>query len=142
MMMIRDASGFVSQWVGERSNSTVEDGAMSFGFVNKDGRLTAGVTITRRDGNTCMVTVAATDPRWCTPSHLASMFGTLFDELGVTLIYVLCAESNKRSNRLAVGLGFHPDGRLRGIGPDGDDLNLYGMLRKDCKFLNEVPHDG
>lgn len=139
MKMIRDASGFVGQWVADRSKSTIEDGAMSFGFVNDDGRLVAGVTITRRDGNTCMITVAATDPHWCHPTHLASMFGTVYDELGVDLIYVLCATSNRRSNRLALGLGFQADGRLRGIGPNGDDLNLYGMLREDCKFLQEAP---
>lgn len=140
MLFIRDASGFVGQWVADRSNSEVKDGTMSFGFI-ENGKLVAGVSLVMREHNSCALVVAATTPRWCLPGYLKEMFGYVFDSMGVKYLYTLADTKNLKSNRLSLGLGFRPDGKLRGVGTNGDDLNLYGMLREDCKFLTEEYRD-
>lgn len=138
MQTIRDASGFVSQWVAEKSKSQVPEGAVSFGFVDDDGHLVGGLSFTERDWQSCSITIAATSPRWCTKENLTMMFSTVFDEWGIKYLYTLTPDDNSRAKKLAEGMGFKPDGKLRRLGPNGDDVNLFGMLREDCPFLNEV----
>lgn len=135
MKMITDSSGFVAQWVAAHSQSRVEDGSLSLGFVDETGKLVGGVSLTEKAKSSAAVTIAATSPHWCTPNLLRKAFSHAFDTMGLKYLYALTPENNARAKKLTLGMGFKPDGKLRGIGPDGDDVNLFGMLREDCRFL-------
>lgn len=135
MKMITDSSGFVAQWVAHHSKSRVEDGSLSLGFIDDDGQLIGGISLTEKQKSSAAVTIAATSPRWCTQANLKKAFEHVFDTMGVKYLYALTPDNNERAKKLTLGVGFKPDGKLRGIGPDGDDVNLFGMLREDCRFL-------
>lgn len=136
MEIFRDASGFVGQWIADRGGVIIPDGAMAYGFMNKEGDLVAGLAFHDFKGDVGAVTIYAESPRWCTREHLAEMFGYVYDKMNMKYLYVTTPSKNERALKLANGVGFKKDGVLRKCGVDGDDLILSGMLREDCPFLD------
>jgi hypothetical protein len=45
--------------------------------------------------------------------------------------------SNKKVARVMRGSGFRVEGQVRRYYPDGEDALLFGMLRLECRFLEE-----
>ena len=72
------------------------------------------------------VTIAAETPRWATRANIKTVFSVAFDALQVTRITAIVAKDNRRSRKLAEGLGFIMDCRLRGT-----DRLVYGYLDSD-----------
>lgn len=134
MQTIRDSSGFVSQWVGSQIDIELPDGAMSFGFIDKN-KLVGGITLYDLKRGSCALAIASRTPRWCLPENLKEMFGRVFKDLGVRYLYTLTPAGNERAKKLASGMGFKQDGVLREMGAEGDDLIVFGMLKRDCPFL-------
>jgi len=137
MELIRDTSGFVANWVAENLNETPQDGQMAFGFVNKDGELICGISLHDVKEHSTGLGIYSASPRWCTPANCRKVSEVLFDTLGKRYIYTLTPKLNRRARKLAEGMGFREHGCLPECGPMGeDDLIVYGMLRRECPFLD------
>lgn len=135
MDTVRDTSGFVSNWVGTETDTTFHDGSMAFGFID-DGKLVGGIVLHDVRDTSCAIAIAVQTPRWCTQERLGEMFKVVFDELDKKFIYTLTPSRNTRALRLAKGLGFQQDGRMRKTADGGeDDTIVMGMTRQDCMFL-------
>lgn len=74
---------------------------------------------------------------WLSRTALAVFFSYPFQELGLRRVTALVAKKNKKSRKLCEDLGFSQEGRLRQAAVNGDDLIVYGLLRKDCRWLKE-----
>lgn len=140
MQIIRDTSGFVANWASTIIGSPLPEGAMSFGVLNDNNQLVGAVTLHDIKKHLLSLSVAGTNPRWASRKNLKSMFEVMFNEMDKNLITVLVSANNVASLRLTRGVGFREEGRLREAGPDGEDMIIFGMLKRECEFL-DPPRD-
>jgi len=125
----------IARFVAERTN-TPDFGACAAIGVIRRGKLAGGVVFHefRPQYKSVMASFAADDPMWLSPSVLCSLFTYPFLQLGCMRIGTMAARRNKRSRKVTVGLGFRMEGCVRrGFG--NDDGILYGMLRRECRWL-------
>lgn len=134
----------VARWVAKHANlegiKTAEDFGPHVAFgVSLDRKPVAGIVyhMFRRlsRGNTVMVSICATDPRWCSRSVLKKLFSYPFNELGCTSMTAMIAEGNSRSIRLCKGLGFTKVGVMK-RGWDGKtNALLFEIIPEQCKWI-------
>jgi RimJ/RimL family protein N-acetyltransferase len=120
----------VSNLCGEEIEGT------TIGVVS-EGRLAGGVVYSEFRGHDIKANIAATSPKWLSRDVLRQLFEYPFKALGCARITVLVGDDNPRSERLARWLGFVPEGRLRaGMGTGRDGL-VFGMLRRECRWIED-----
>lgn len=107
----------------------------SVGYM-EGGQFIAGVIFRKYVGFDIEVTVASTNPRWCTRGRLTELFIYAFIQLGCSRVTSISNRKNKRSRRLLKGLGFKEEGIMRKGMYGREDAVLYGMLKEECKFIN------
>jgi RimJ/RimL family protein N-acetyltransferase len=128
---------FVAERVGEREF----EGYTSIG-LERDGELIAGVLYEQHTGPNVMMHVASDGSRhWMTPAYMAACFRYPFLQLGVNRVTALVRSDNDASIKFCSALGFQTEGALREAATDGADLILYGMLKRECRYLDGKYHD-
>ncbi len=82
------------------------------------------------------------DPRWATPSVMGSVCAYPFIQLGCKRVTAIVKRKNKRSRTfIEKGIGFRLEGCIRkGFG--NDDAMIYGLLRHECRWLEENKNNG
>ena len=80
----------------------------------------------------------AGEGNWFNRTSADVFFGYPFRELGLRRVTALIAKSNRKSRNLVEKLGFVREGAARQGAPNGENLILYGMLRKECKWLRDI----
>lgn len=123
---------FVAERVGEKE---------LFGYsaigLERDGELVAGVLYEQHNGPNVMMHVASDrSRRWMTPAYMAACFRYPFLQLGVHRVSALVRYENNDAHRFLNALGFTQEGLLREAASDGTDLVLYGMLKRECRYLD------
>ena len=74
---------------------------------------------------------------WCTPDFVEVAFSYPFIELGCGRVTGLLGEKTHHHHKLMIHLGFTREGRIREALPTGDALIMYGMLRRECRWIGE-----
>ena len=111
--------------------------AGSLGFL-LGGKLAGGVLFSDlRPGCDVWISIYADDKRWCSRRVLQTVFGIVFDFWGCRRANALIDTDNKASLRLAEGVGFRYEGKMRQYRENGRDVYVLGMLKSECKFLKE-----
>ena len=72
---------------------------------------------------------------WLSRTALDVFFSYPFIDLGVRRVTGFVTRKNKKARRLNEKLGFVQEGCIRQAAYNGDHLMVYGMLRKDCRWL-------
>jgi len=85
----------------------------------------------------CIHVAARPGALWCRPEILHHIFYYPFQQLDCRLLLAPVRESNMASRKTVEALGFSLDGRLRKM-DDEKDVLLYGMLREECRWVNEL----
>lgn len=112
---------------------------VGFGVYTHDGSLLAGVVISNYRGTDCEVSVYAESPTWARKGILRKLFEYIYIQLGCvrcTLI-VKGTKDTRRTRRFVEGLGFVLEGNLRCAYDGVNDALVYGLLKRDCRFLKE-----
>jgi RimJ/RimL family protein N-acetyltransferase len=91
------------------------------------------VVYTNYSGANVFATIAMTAP--ITKRFLFSIFWCPFEQFGVNHISCAIEESNRRSLKLCMHLGFRLEGKLREAAVDGKDVLMMGMLKRECRWL-------
>ena len=136
-----DRTEWVCAWVAERITgyrSNEFQPCSSIG-VMRGGQLVAGIIFNnfRKKSRDIHLTVAAENKHWMSRQTLRVVFNYVFNQLGCIRLTVVIAKKNKRARKLALGLGFQYEGKLR-KGIDGlEDAVIYGMLHNECRWLGE-----
>ena len=107
----------------------------SIGIV-ENGEVIGGVVYSMFTGNGIMMNVASSNRRWLNKTFLRAAFAYPFKQLGCTRVSGLVRVDNKDAQRFDEHLGFVREGLIREGDDDGTDLILYGLLKKDCRWLN------
>lgn len=74
---------------------------------------------------------------WCTPDFLFHVFYYPFVELRCNRVTGILGAKKPKHHRFVKHLGFQEEGRLREALPTGDDFIVYGMLRRECRWIGE-----
>lgn len=110
--------------------------------LERDGKLVAGVVYEQHTGPNVMMHVASDGSRyWMTPAYMAACFRYPFLQLGVNRVTGLVRSDNADAQRFDEALGFRIEGVLREAASDGSDMILYGMLKRECRYLDGKYYD-
>lgn len=105
--------------------------------LERDGVLISGVLYEGCNGKNVWMHVAAVPgSRWMTRDYLKACFIYPFVILGVDRVSGYVNASNLDAQRLDEHLGFVPEAKLTGAAPDGGDVILYVMWKKDCRYVD------
>lgn len=114
------------------------DGMRAIG-LRRDGELVAGAVYEGFNGRNIWVHLAGLPGRsWLNRGFLQAGFRYPFDMCGVDRLSGYVNASNADARRFDEHVGFTEEARLKGAAPDGGDVILYVMWRKDCHFLGET----
>jgi hypothetical protein len=103
----------------------------------KNGVVNAAVLYTSFNGTNIMATIAGTvGTRWLTRDFLYWIFHYPFVQLNVKRVTVSIYSDNLASVRFAKHCGFTHEATLHGAASDGQDVLLFCLWRKDCRFGN------
>ena len=128
----------VTRWVGARLR--IED----FGpwrsaiGVAIGAELVAGAVFTHYN-NRCdiQVTFAASTPRWATRGAIRGILAYPFVQLRCRRLTAITEAGNLVARRFLDRLGFHMEGYHRDAFADDDGVS-YGMLRQECRWLEDL----
>ena len=101
----------------------------------KDGKLIGGVVFNQYTGTGVSMHVAG-EKGWLNREFLRAAFRYPFDQLGCRRVTGLVRTDNLEAQRFDEHLGFKREGLIREGDDDGCDLILYGMLRRECRWIN------
>ncbi len=82
------------------------------------------------------LTVASTGPGWASRRFLHAIAYTVFVTNKAKRLTAYVAASNEPSERALVKAGFKREGTKRRA-MNGEDVHLYGMLREECRWLDD-----
>ena len=104
----------------------------------RNGRLLAVVIYNHMsESDISMHVVAIPRARWCVPEFLEAVFRYPFVQLNLRRVTGFVPADNEPALKLDLHLGFRYEGRMRQAGPDGQDVIVLGMLRKECRFYGQ-----
>lgn len=78
---------------------------------------------------------------WCVPDVLSHVFGYPFLQLGTRRITAPIGAKNYAACSTAEKLGFKLEGRMREADRAGADVLIYGMLRRECRWIQQETRD-
>lgn len=104
--------------------------------LRRDGKLVAATLYEGFNGRNVWMHVAAeAGARWLVRDYLKACFAYPFLVCGCDRVSGYVNDSNAAAKRFDEHLGFTPEARLRGAAPDGGDVILYVMWKKDCRYV-------
>jgi RimJ/RimL family protein N-acetyltransferase len=124
----------IGEWVKSKMSLPVEWGKeyRAIGWSRND-KIFCGVVYNHYSGTDIAMHVAG-EGQWATPAVLRAFFFYPFVQLKCQRVTALVGLKNARCLTLVERLGFVPEGRMR-EGLPGDDLMIFGMLRRECRWL-------
>ncbi len=135
---------FVRDWVASRIRSMGEPPQKDYeaiGVVGKGGELIGGVIYTEwrevAPGQHDIRMHCAGEPGWLTKATLRTFFSYPFVSLKCIRVTGTVAKANKRSRDLNKRLGFKEEGCIRDGMGRGRDMIIMGMLRSECRWIQE-----
>ena len=112
------------------------DDAKAIGLCSESGYL-AVVVFDAFTTTGCWVSVAAEGARWMTREYILHVFAYPFIQLLYPRLNSFVSVNNEAAIRFNEHFGFKREGLMREAGADGEDLIVYGMLRRECRWLPE-----
>jgi RimJ/RimL family protein N-acetyltransferase len=137
MKRILANSEAVAGWLAERCMFfRITTPYVAIGLLDDAGQLVAGVVYDNFIRYSIDAHVAAEGKPW-TRFFLRECFRYPFGQLGVRRITAKVASWNLASQEFVERLGFQHEGTVRELMPDGSDCLVYGMLRRECRWISE-----
>ena len=114
------------------------DGMRCIG-LRKDGELVAAAVYEGFNGQNMWVHLAGVPgQRWMTRDFLRAGFAYPFLVCGVQRLSGYVNSSNLAARRLDEHFGYRVEATLKGAAPDGGDVLIYVMWRKDCRYVRTL----
>jgi RimJ/RimL family protein N-acetyltransferase len=131
----------VAEWVRSRAPHA-ENGFEKYVAIGieSEGDLIAGCVYNDFRGHAMHVSIASSSPRWATKRTLQALFDYPFRQLHVERLTAYTGKSMASVRTFLVRLGFVEEGVIR-KGFADDDAVIYGMLRKECRWIQGQCHE-
>ena len=102
----------------------------------RNGELIAGVIYEGFNGHNVWMHVAAIPgARWLVRDYLKACFAYPFKVCGCSRVSGYVNDSNTAAKRFDEHLGFKQEARLISAAPDGGDVIVYVMWKKECRYV-------
>ena len=132
-----DAAEMV-RWAEERiSGCRFRDDATAIG-MERAGALAAVVVYDTFSPSNCFVSLAAAERHWFTHEFAIRAMAYPFVQCRFTRINCLISSNNRLSLTFTRQFGWRQEGVLREAGADGEDVLVFGMLRRECRYLSRA----
>lgn len=110
--------------------------ARAIGHI-RDGRVVGVFVYDHFTPRSCFMHFASDGSRrWLTRGFLIRAFAYPFLQCGFARVTGPISETNLPSRRIAEKLGCVEEGRMREEGPEGEDMIIYGLLARDCRWVS------
>ena len=129
---------YVIKWVQSRiSYKLALNSAVGTAITDDDGVIAIGVIFDNFiiESKNIEVSVAVGNKKAITKLAIKTLFDIAFNHIGVERITCYNETSNTKSVRMAEMLGFKKEGVMRKASYNREDLNIYGMLKSECKWI-------
>ncbi|QQE35008.1 GNAT family N-acetyltransferase [Agrobacterium tumefaciens] len=124
-------------WATLRGGIKFRDDASAIG-VRSDEGLHGVVVFDSFTTTGCWVSVVSDGGRkWITRELIIRVFAYPFIQLDYPRLNSFVSVNNADAIRFNEHFGFQREGVLREAGESGEDLIVYGMLRRECRWLPE-----
>ena len=124
-------------WATLRGGIKFRDDASAIG-VRSDEGLHGVVVFDSFTTTGCWVSVVSDGGRkWITRELIIRVFAYPFIQLDYPRLNSFVSVNNADAIRFNEHFGFQREGILREAGEQGEDLIVYGMLRRECRWLPE-----
>lgn len=127
------------EWAESRMNGCrFRDDARAIGVKDEAGF--RGVVVFDSFTTTgCWISVASDGTRnWLTREFILRVFAFPFVQCHHPRLNAFVSEHNPASLQFCEGFGFKREGILREAGDRGEDLIVFGLLRRECRWLPET----
>lgn len=135
-----EINGLIGQYVNEGIGADVtRTPFVGLAVFDHTGALCAGLVVSNFRGTDCEISCYAESPNWARKGILRKIFEYIYYKMGCVrcTLVIQNHRRTKRARRFAEGLGFVLEGNLR-LAYDGQtDALVYGLLRRECRFLKE-----
>ena len=122
-------------WATDRGGIKFRDDAAAIG-VRSDEGLHGVVVFDSFTTTGCWVSVVSDGGRkWITRELIIRVFAYPFIQLDYPRLNSFVSVNNADAIRFNEHFGFQREGVLREAGEKGEDLIVYGMLRRECRWL-------
>lgn len=101
----------------------------------KGDEVVAGAAYEGFNGRNVWVHLAGVGKTWMSRDFLRAGFAYPFLVCGVDRLSGYVNASNVQARRLNEHFGYQVEATLHGAAPDGGDVLLYVMWRKDCRYV-------
>jgi RimJ/RimL family protein N-acetyltransferase len=146
--MIAAPAGKYTEMVGEYMMEKIPGLKLAPGMyqammiVDDDHNFVGGVTFTNyrdTDGvpTDIEISCAADHPAAFRPSVCRAVFKYVFETVGVVRCTSITTKANRKARDFLQSLGFELEGRLKQAYDGKRDALVYGLLRAQCRFLDE-----
>lgn len=122
-------------WAQERIGVTFRDDAVAIGIEDDSGIRGAVIYDTFTKTDVCIHVASDGSKTWANQDFVTRVFFYPFVTCGYGRVTGLVPESNKEALRLDLHLGFKVEGVCREAAPDGGNIIVLGMLRRECRFI-------
>lgn len=128
----------VADWISQQQGSPKKhwEKFQTIRFGRGSKLLVAWLYLGISDVNVAVHCAATPGAIWCVPEVLQHVFGYPFLQLGCNRITAPISESNRKACSTAEHLGFKREGCMREADRAGGNVLMYGMLRRECRWLN------
>jgi len=123
-------------WAEQRIRGhNFRDDAVAIGH-ERDGIIVGVAVFDTFSPNACLVGLASDGSRrWMTRAFAVRAMSYPFVQCGFRHIGCIVSSRNEASLRFTRGFGWTQEGVLREAGPEGEDMIMFGMLRRECRWL-------
>ena len=126
----------VTKWLAARQGMTVADMVHTYDYeilaCVRHRELIGAVLFLHHQGRNIEAHWAG-ETGWLSRRHVKEIFAYPFQTLGVHRVTTIVPAQNKLARDVVERLGFTREGVLREATDTGEDLELYGMLRHECR---------
>ena len=132
-MEIFKDDGRVYDWVVQKlDNGESYRNDLTIGIRNDKLELIAGI-IYSVVGDITYLSIYATDPKWCSSSHLTKIFKLPFEVFESKIVKCITDSKNKKVNKLLWGLKLKEEGLLRFARANGSHERVFSLTEKELK---------
>lgn len=137
----------VGDWVKERLPIVPKNAEWgpfrAIGVLYNDS-LVAGVVYNqlKQDLRDCHMTIASSQPSWCSKLILKALFDYPFNQIGVARVTAITNQSNKKTKNMLKRLGFLHEGCIRYYYNPNEGALIYGMIKSECNWIKDTVLNG